>query len=52
MATHSSVLIWRIPWKEEPGGYSPWNRRVRHDQATNTLELEPLLTTALRSQGD
>ena len=23
MATHSSVLGWRIPWTEEPGGYSP-----------------------------
>ena len=23
MATHSSVLTWRIPWTEEPGGYSP-----------------------------
>ena len=21
-ATHSSVLAWRIPWTEEPGGYS------------------------------
>ena len=20
MATHSSILTWRIPWKEEPGG--------------------------------
>ena len=20
-ATHSSILAWRIPWKEEPGGY-------------------------------
>ena len=20
MATHSSVLVWRIPWTEEPGG--------------------------------
>ena len=20
MATHSSTLAWRIPWKEEPGG--------------------------------
>ena len=26
MATHSSILAWRIPWTEEPGvGYSPWN---------------------------
>ena len=25
VATHSSVLTWRIPWTEEPGGlYSPW----------------------------
>ena len=24
MATHSSILAWRIPWAEEPGGYSPW----------------------------
>ena len=24
MATHSSVLAWKIPWTEEPGGYSPW----------------------------
>ena len=24
MATHSSILIWRIPWTEEPDSYSPW----------------------------
>ena len=24
MATHASVLVWRIPWTEEPVGYSPW----------------------------
>ena len=25
---------WEIPWTEEPGGYSPWNRRrVVHDLA-------------------
>ena len=23
MATHSSTLAWRIPWTEEPEGYSP-----------------------------
>ena len=21
MATHSSILAWRIPWTEEPGGF-------------------------------
>ena len=26
MATHSSVLAWRIPWTEKPSGYSPWGR--------------------------
>ena len=25
MATHSSILAWRIPWTEELGGYSPKN---------------------------
>ena len=31
MATHSSTLGWKIPWMEEPRGYSPWGRRVGHD---------------------
>ena len=26
MATHSRILAWKIPWTEEPGGYSPWGR--------------------------
>ena len=28
---HSSILAWRIPWTEEPGGLHPWGHRVRHD---------------------
>ena len=31
MATHSSILAWRIPWREEPGSYSAWGCRVRHN---------------------
>ena len=32
MATHSSVLAWRIPWTEEPGGLqSRGLQRVGHD---------------------
>ena len=27
MATHSSILIWKIPWTEEPGGYSLWGHK-------------------------
>ena len=31
VATHSSVLAWRIPWTEEPGGpQSMESQRVRH----------------------
>ena len=32
MATHSSILAWRIPWTEEPGGLQPiGSKRVGHD---------------------
>ena len=32
MATHSSTLIWRIPWTEEPGGLQfTGSQRVGHD---------------------
>ena len=32
MATHSSILAWRIPWTEEPGGLQPTGlQRVGHD---------------------
>ena len=34
MATHSSVLAWKIPWTEEPVGLqSMGSQRVRHNQA-------------------
>ena len=33
MATHSSILAWRIPWTEEPGGLkSMGSQRVGHDR--------------------
>ena len=32
MATHSSTLAWKIPWKEDPGRLqSMGSQRVRHD---------------------
>ena len=35
MATHSSILAWRIPWTEQPGGLqSMGSQRVGHDYAT------------------
>ena len=38
MATHSSILAWRVPWTEEPGSLQSMGLpRVRHDWATNTF---------------
>ena len=36
IATHFSILAWRIPWTEKPGGlWSMGSQRVGHDWATN-----------------
>ena len=44
MATHSSILVWEIPWIEKPGGLpSMGSQRVGHDWATNTFALEASL---------
>ena len=45
IATHSSILAWRIPWKEEPGGLqSMGSQRVRPEWATEHRQhTEPLL---------
>ena len=41
MATHLSILAWRIPWTEEPGGLqSTESQRVGHNWATNTNTWE------------
>ena len=40
MATHSSILVWRIPWTQEPSRLlSMGSQRVGHDLATNTYTL-------------
>ena len=43
MATHSSILAWRIPRTEEPGGLVQGVARVGHDLATK-LPPPPLKT--------
>ena len=36
VTTHSSILAWKIPWTEEPGGLQSMRlQRVRHDWVTN-----------------
>ena len=43
MAIHSSILAWRIPWTEEPGGLKSMElQRVRHNLATNTFTFSDL----------
>ena len=38
MATHSSILAWKIPWTEEPGGIqSIESQTIGHDRVTNTF---------------
>ena len=38
MATHSSILAWRMPWTEEPGGLqSMGSQRARHDWACTCM---------------
>lgn len=41
MATHSSILAWRIPWTGEPGGLQSMGlQRVRNDLVTEQQQQE------------
>ena len=52
MATHSSVLAWRIPWTEEPGRQqSVGLQRAGHNWGTNTA-LSYILSPFCTIQGD
>ena len=35
MATHSTILAWRIPWTEEPGGLQPMGLQKSWTQLSN-----------------
>ena len=39
MATHSSILAWRIPWTEEPGRLHPWGYKELDTTERLTLSL-------------
>ena len=47
MATHPSILAWRLPWTEEPGGCSPSGRR----ESDRTERLTLLLPIYLMDVG-
>ena len=45
IATHSSILAWRIPWTEEPGRLQfMGSQRVGHDWVTNTFTFTVINT--------
>ena len=41
MATHSSILAWKIPWTEEPGSYSPRGRKESDNTEPLHYNYEP-----------
>ena len=42
MATHSSILAWRISWLEEPGGLQSMGlKRVGHDYIFEVKSVDP-----------
>ena len=44
MATHSSILAWKIPWTEEPSGLQFMGlQRVGHSRVTDTFHLKVLI---------
>ena len=47
MATHSSILAWRIPWREEPGGlYRPWGCKESHKMLLQCFRIVMLRKTS------
>ena len=55
MTTHSTILAWRIPWTEEPGGLQSMGpQRIRYNLAINTwlLVVSHKTTAQLSKSGD
>ena len=50
MSTHSSILAWKIPWTEEPGGLqSMRSQRVGHEEVTKHSTTQQRLYLQIRS---
>ena len=47
MATHSRILAWKIPQREEPGGLSTWD----HKESDTTKQITHTLTYASNKTG-
>ena len=52
MATHSSILAWRIPWTEDPGGLQfIESQRVKHHLATEQQQGDLELSVDSHGKG-
>ena len=49
MATHSSILAWRIPWTEELAGYSPWGHKESDTTKRLTIPISGTLKPRFRT---
>ena len=50
MATHSSILAWKIPWTEKPSRLqSKGSQRARHDRTTHTHTVKQRVARAFKS---
>ena len=45
MATHSSILAWEIPWREEPGGLQSTESKKSWAHLATKQQIEPINTT-------
>ena len=48
MATHSSILAWRIPWQRSLEGYSPWGSE--ESEMTERLALSQRMPFCIQSE--
>ena len=45
---HSSILVWEIPWAEEPGGYSPLGcKELDISERLTQQEYDPLILSGI-----
>ena len=49
MATHSSILAWRIPWQRSLMGYSPWGGQESNKTECLTLSHPDVLVKGNRA---
>ena len=47
MATHFSIVAWKIPWTEEPGRLQPYLQKVGHDLATKITKTNNPLKSSI-----